>query len=164
MHAQLQGDASRAIAGLPLTDANYDHAIALLTERYGQPHKIVHAHMQALLEISPPNNSLSSLQLFYDTIEAHIRGLAALGKSKDAYGAMAIPIVLGKLPVDVHRNLAQEHGNSEWTIEQLKDTILKEIRVLESGWFSNERLLEGHRAPMTTTLHTNISGRLLMKA
>ena len=131
LRAQLHGDASRAIAGLPLTDANYDHAMALLTERYGQSHKIVHAHMQALLEITTPTNSLSSLQLFYDTIEAHIRGLAALGKSKDAYGAMLVPIILGKLPVDVRRNLACEHGNSEWTTKELKDAILKEIRVLE---------------------------------
>ena len=121
-------------------------------------HKIVHAHMQAMLEINSPTNSLSSLQLFYDTIEAHVRGLAALGKSDDAYGAMLIPIILGKLPVDVCRNPAREHGNSEWTIGQLKDALLKEIRVLESGWFTNESLLESHRTPMTTTLHINISG------
>ena len=63
--AQLHGDASRAIAGLPLTDANYDHAMVLLRERYGQSHKIVHAHMQALLEINTPTNFLLSLQLFY---------------------------------------------------------------------------------------------------
>ena len=159
LRAQLHGDGLRAIAGLPLTDANYDHAMALLTERYVQSHKIVHAHMQALLEINTPTNSLSSLQLFYDTIEAHIRGLAALGKSEDAYGAMLVPIILGKLQVDVRRNLAREHGNSEWTIRELKDAILKEIRVLESGWFTNEGLLESHRTPMTTTLHTNISGQ-----
>ena len=78
--------------------------------------------MQALLEISPPTNSLSSLQLCYDTIEAHIKGLAALEKTEDAYGAMLVPIVLGKLPEfeDVCRNLAREHRNSEWTKEQLK--------------------------------------------
>ena len=63
LKAQLQGDASRAIAGLPLTEANYDHVIALLTQRYGQSHKIVQAHMQALLEINIPTNTLSSLQL-----------------------------------------------------------------------------------------------------
>ena len=71
---------------------------------------------------------------------------------------MLVPIILGKLPVDVRRNLAREHENSEWTIRELKDAILREIRVLESGWFTNEGLLESHRTPMTTTLHTNISG------
>jgi len=30
LKAQLEGDAARAIAGLPLTEANYAHSIALL--------------------------------------------------------------------------------------------------------------------------------------
>ena len=48
LRAQLQGDACRVIAGLPLTEDNYDDAIELLSERYGQPHKIVEAHIKAL--------------------------------------------------------------------------------------------------------------------
>jgi len=49
--AQLQGNAARTIAGLPLTEANYSQSILLLKERFGQPGKIQHAHMQALLDI-----------------------------------------------------------------------------------------------------------------
>ena len=63
LRAQLQGDASRVIAGLPLTEDNYDDAIELLSERYGQPHKIVEVHMKALSEISSP-----SLYLVYSYI------------------------------------------------------------------------------------------------
>ena len=83
--------------------------------------------MQALLEINIPTNTLSSLQLYYDTIESHIRGLAALGKTEESYGTMLVPIILGKSPSDVRRNLAHEHGNAEWTISQVKEAILKEI-------------------------------------
>jgi len=82
LRAQLQGDALRAIAGLPLTDDNYNNAITLLTQRHGQSHSIIQAHMRALSEITCPTSSLSSLQLFYDTIEAHVRGLAALAKTE----------------------------------------------------------------------------------
>ena len=46
--------------------------------------------MKALLEINTPANCLSCLQLFYDIIESYIRGLAALGKSEDSYGAMLL--------------------------------------------------------------------------
>ena len=162
LKAQLQGDASRAIAGLPLTEANYDHAIALLTQRYGQSHKIVQAHMQALLEINIPTNTLSSLQLYYDTIESHIRGLAALGKTEESYGTMLVPIILGKLPSDVRRNLAREHGNAEWTISQVKEAILKEISILECGLPSSKGgVFDVYNSTITTTLHASTNGRQL---
>ena len=78
LRAQIQGEASRAIAGLPLTSANYDHAIALLKVHFGQPQKIINANMHALVITPKPVNILSSLRLFHDTVESHIRGLTAL--------------------------------------------------------------------------------------
>ena len=131
LRSQLQGDASRVLAGLPLTEENYDAAIELLSEQYGQPLKIEEAHMKALSEISSPSNTLSSLQLFYDTIQAHLRGLAALGKTEDLFATMLIPTILSKLPVDIRRNLARDHGNKAWTMTEVKEAILKEISVLE---------------------------------
>ena len=47
---QWQCDAAGTIAGLPLTELNYQHWIALLVEWFGQPHKLVSAHMQTLLD------------------------------------------------------------------------------------------------------------------
>jgi len=130
---QLQGDAARTIAGLPLTDPNYQHAITPLQERYGQHHKIVNAHMQALLEMSSPSNSLSSLRIFYDTVESHIRGLSSLGKSEHSYGDLLIPIIMGKLTTEIQRNLARERSNSPWNLPDLMAAILKEIQILECG-------------------------------
>ena len=99
LRAQLQGDAARVIAGLPLTKDNYDDAMQLLSERYGQPHKIEEERIKPLSEIGSPSNTLSSLQLFYDTIQAHLRGLAALGKTKESFKTMLIPAILSKPPV-----------------------------------------------------------------
>ena len=89
--------------------------------------------MQALLDIPKPVNSLSSVRLFYDSVESHIRGLNALGKSEDSYGALLIAIVLGKLPDETRSDLARSHTRLEWTLNELKDSILTEIKVLESG-------------------------------
>ena len=58
LRAQIQGEASRAIAGLPLTSVNYDHAVALLKVHFGQPQKIINAHMQALVNTPKPVNTL----------------------------------------------------------------------------------------------------------
>ena len=71
----LQGEAARAVAGFPLTDANYSHSVEILKERFGQTQKIVNAHMQSLLNLPNPRNTLKDLRPFYDSIESHIQGL-----------------------------------------------------------------------------------------
>ena len=109
--------------------------------------------MKALSEISSPSNTLSSLQLYYDTIQAHLRGLAALGKTEDSFATMLIPAILSKLPVDICRNLARDHGNKAWTMIEVKEAILKEIAVLECSWSSPKG-----PSTMSTTLLTNTSG------
>jgi len=83
-------------------------------------------------KIASPTNSLSSLQLFYDTIESHIRGLKALGTTEESYGTMLIPIIMSRLPTEIRTNIACEYGNTAWTIDQLKDAVQKETGVLES--------------------------------
>ena len=64
LKAQLVGDALRAVTGFPLTNNNYQQAVTLLRERFGQPNKIINAHMQALLDLPKPIYELSSLQVF----------------------------------------------------------------------------------------------------
>ena len=77
--AQLQGDAARATPSLPLTEVNYTQSVTLLKQHFSQPEKLIDAHTHALIELPGPTNELSSLQLFHDITENHIRGLVALG-------------------------------------------------------------------------------------
>ena len=90
LRAQLLGDASHVIDNFPLTDLNYHHSVALLKERFGQPYKLVNAHMDALMGLPKPVNNLASLQVFHDKLESHMRALQWLGKSPDTYCAMLI--------------------------------------------------------------------------
>ena len=82
LRAQLKGEASKVIAGFQLTNPNYNHSVALLHERFGQPYKQIEAHMQALINIPTPKQSYSSLWEFHDNIESHIRSLNSLGKKE----------------------------------------------------------------------------------
>ena len=66
LRAQLHDGAERVIAGLPLTSANYANSIQLLKERFAQPHKIINAHMEALLNSPSPTDHLTSLRPFYN--------------------------------------------------------------------------------------------------
>ena len=119
-------------------------------------------HICELCQRSPAPHPLCpvfSCSMFYDTIEAHIRGLAALGKTEESNETMLVPIILGRLPSDVRKNLVREHGNTEWTISEVKDAILKEIKVLECGSLTYKgNMTEPHKSTMTTTLHTSASG------
>ena len=81
LRARLQGDAARVVTGFPLTHDSYAHSVSVLKQRFGQPYKLVNAHMQAFLKLPNQVNTLSSLQAFYDSIESHIHGLTFLGKS-----------------------------------------------------------------------------------
>jgi len=126
--------------------------VALLKGRFGQAYKLVNAHMGALMNLPKPVNTLSSLQAFHDKLESHMRALSSLGKSSDTYSAMLTPMVMGKLPTELKKQLARDHNSGEWTIQELLTSILREIRVLEVGQYSNGFSKEFHAT--TSSFHT----------
>ena len=143
--------------GFQLTNSNYEQAITLLTDRFGQPHKVIDAHMQALLDITSPDTQLESLQKFYDTLETHIRALASLGKAQETYGDLLIPIILGKLPNEIRRNLARDHTSPDWTIDQLQNALQKELRILEAGKFVNPTENKDPKSSITSSFYARVS-------
>ena len=133
LRVQLEGEAARTVGGFPLTNANYEQSISLLKIRFGKQQQIVNAHMQALLDLQAPTNIAVSLRELLDTIENHIRGLVSLRKQKESFGDFLIPVVFGKLPSVIRRNLTRDHSSEQWNIDELCSAIEKEITVLESG-------------------------------
>ena len=136
LKAQLQGEAARTITGLPLIESNYAHSIALLENHYARRHKIVNAHMKALLDIPSSTNTLASVRMCYDSVVSHIRGLSSLGKSEQSYVDLLVLIIMAKLSTKIQRSLTQDHPNAQWILSDLMAAILKEIQILESGSFN----------------------------
>ena len=99
----LDGPASSAIDGLPLTSENYANAIDILRTRYGNKQMIISHYMDILLKLSvaPNLNDLRKLQQIYDTIESNVRGLQSLGIHADSYGNLLIPVTFSKLPEEL---------------------------------------------------------------
>ena len=131
LRAHLASHATSCVAGLPTTSDNYQRAVDLLQDRFGKPHQVVRAHMQALMELSPCQPTATSLRKFYDTVECHIRGLAALGKTVDTFGDFLVPILLERLPGNTIETLTRAHGSADWSIDALRAALLQEITVLE---------------------------------
>ena len=111
----------------------FDKSIELLQERFAQPHKIINTHMEALLNLPPLTDNLTSLRIFYDSVETHIWGLETLGKTTETHGDILVPIIQKKLPNETKKNLARQNGNKEWGLDNLRKAILNEIEILEAG-------------------------------
>ena len=131
LRAQLTGPAAHCVAGLTATNAHYTHAIEMLRQRFGQPHKVTAAHMKALLHLSTPAATHRALRTFFDSICCHIRGLEAAGRTTDTYGDCLVPIILERLPPKVRQQLTRENGSTDWEIEPLMAALRREIDVLE---------------------------------
>jgi len=154
LRSQLRGEASHVIAGFALTSANYGHSVTFFKDHYGQPQKLITAHMQALLDLPNPSNTLPSLQSFYDAIERHMRSLSTLGKSVDSYGDLLAPIILNKLPPKTRKNMAREHNSNQWNLSDLQEAMRKEVRVFESELGTNYT----QNLHPTATFHAGTTG------
>ena len=130
----LEGEAARAISGLPLTSDNYARAIELLKERFGRTQIIINAHMDALAKIHPPNLDTKHLREFYDNCENNIRGLESLGVASETYGSLLIPILLKKLPAELCCLLFRTHPTADSNLKELKTALKEEIETREKGY------------------------------
>ena len=62
-----------------------------------------------------------------------MRGLESLGQTPEMYGSLLVPVVLDKLPIDIRKNIAREHGRDNLILDNLRKSITKEIEILEAG-------------------------------
>lgn len=130
--AQLEGAASRAIAGLPITEDNYQAAVDILMKRFGKPQQIIASHMDELLKISVCSSERpSQLRYLYDKISVNVRGLEALGIKSAQYGSLLIPVIMSKLPPDIRIHVARNTSQDVWEIEPLLDLLQREIEARE---------------------------------
>ncbi len=148
----MQDEAARTIEGFTLCNANYQQAINLLQQRYGQIQKITAAYMSNLLQLPSPAANIRELRYFYDRLETNIRGLEALGEAQDSYGNLLIPIILERLSSETRRNLARENKTKTWTLSDLRQAIYREIDIMDAG---NTHKDQTYLIP-TASFHTGV--------
>ena len=96
LQSLLTGTVHSTIAGLALTSANYEKAVGLLKQRFGNRQIVISSHMEVLTKL-PKVESISEvkkLQSLYDTVESHVRGLESMEISSEMYGCFLTPIVI----------------------------------------------------------------------
>ena len=98
----LEGSATGAIPGLPLTAENYGGAKDISKKHFGQPQIIINAHMEGLVKVAAVtvDNDLKRLRFLYDRVEAQVRALQALGIQCESYGKLLLPLLM-ELPLSM---------------------------------------------------------------
>ena len=101
MRTFLEGEAQHTISGLSLTNDNYNEALNLLRNRFGN-NLIISAHMNILVKLPSVNNKdVKALRKFYDDVESHVRSLSTLGIKIENYGSLVSSVILEKLPLEI---------------------------------------------------------------
>jgi hypothetical protein len=128
----LEGQAIRAIQGLALSENNYQAAIDILHQRFGNTQQIILTHMDELLKLPTCSGERASqLRFLYDKISINVRGLEALGVNSSQYGSLLIPVVMSKLPQEVRIQIARKTTQEVWEMSPLLEVIQREVEARE---------------------------------
>ena len=138
----LSHSAKDAIAGLTLSDANYDEAIKVLKERFGNKEKIIAKHMEELVNLDSFVCSSSNLRVLYDKKECHTRELRALGMPEQAYNCLLPSLLMKKLPSLLMKKLPRELAltisrkipENEWNLTKIMEELGIELKARERAY------------------------------
>ena len=123
--------AKDAIAGLTLSDANYDEAIKILKDRFGNREKIISKHMEELVNLGSLVVTNNNLRVLYDKIECHTRELRSLGVSEEAYNCLLPPLIMKKLPKELALSISRRIPEDEWNLSKIMSELSVELKARE---------------------------------
>ncbi|XP_053395705.1 uncharacterized protein LOC128555912 [Mercenaria mercenaria] len=130
LRSKVYGEAQRAISGLTLSDANYEVAVGVLKERFGNEQEVVDVHYNKLINLQPAINKTSSLRVLLDAVEKHLRSLEVLGQN--ANQDVFVSMIRAKLPEDVLVQLEILSGTKKkWNTFRLRDRLREYIIARE---------------------------------
>ena len=139
--SKLRDEAKLAVTGISLSNDNYNVAIRILKERFGNKQEIVDLHYKALLNVHSASNKAQSLRPFVNEIEKHLRSLEALDQSVEQQ--VFVSIIRSKLPEEVLKHLELKKGSQEdWSIVKLREHLFEYINACEKAEINNSKSLE----------------------
>ena len=137
MKGSLTSIAAETIAGLQITNDNYDEAVKLLEQRFGSKQIIISQHIEGIMELAKITtmNDLRKLRSLYDRTEATVRSLKNVGVPIERYETILSPIIMSKLPNDL-RLIISRKLPQEWELEGLLKHFGEELNLREKCAFA----------------------------
>ena len=133
----LKGKALSTIAGLKLTNENYNEAKELLRSRFGDEKILKSTFFGEILNLKPVNdaNNVDKLRKLYDTIESSVRNLKSLGVTSEHFAAAVIPTILSKIPDSIRLEVTKVTRGVDWDYDHVLDVINNELVAREQCRF-----------------------------
>ena len=117
---------------MSLSTANYEK------ERYGDPQKIINAHIDALVNLPIVENALDlkAVRHLYDEVEANVRALSAPCCKAEEYGGLLLPLMFHKIPEEIRLSICNKVSKESWNLEAVLKKLKQELSKRERCGYS----------------------------
>ena len=90
LKGRIKGEAHAAISGLTLTSENFQEAIQVLKDRFGNEQMLISAHVESLLKLNKIESvdHIKGLRMLYNHTENCVRALRPLTLDTRGYGSL----------------------------------------------------------------------------
>ena len=130
LKCKITGEAKSAILGLSLSKENYQIAVDILKDRFGNKQEVIDLHYHKLINLPQAVNKTNSLRNLLDNIERHIRSLEVL--KQDVNQDVFVSMIRSKMPEDVLLQLEMLNGaTNKWTVENLRVRLHEYVTARE---------------------------------
>ena len=135
LRSYLTETTSECIKVLSLTSANYQKAVEILKERYGNKQILISSYMDVLVKLPRADNmkDTDKLRKIYNSSETSVRNLAELGVEITSYGTLLISIIFDRIPTELKLLISRKFKNNVFDLDIL-------IEIFKEELFAHERV------------------------
>ena len=114
--------------GLSLTSANYQKAVEILKERYGNKQVLISSYMDVFVKLPKADNmkDIDKLRKIYNSLETSVRNLADLGMEITSYGTLLTSIIFDRIPTELKLVISRKFKNNFFDLDIVIE-IFKEV-------------------------------------
>ncbi|MCP4991916.1 MAG: DUF1759 domain-containing protein, partial [Colwellia sp.] len=153
LRGQLEGEAKQLLEGFKLESANYNAAVNLLLENYGQKERVKASLVTNLCELRSPNYNVEELKSFYASMESLLRTLDSMNVTREE---MCATIILNKLPSPMKENIKRELKSNILKVEEIVKLYQTEVFSMEGAYATH---IDRAQATATFSVSQDRTGR-----
>ena len=128
LKGQLVGEPSRLISGFNLEGANYQSAVQLLRDTYGQTDQIKADHITSFYHLTKPQYNVLDLKKFHAEFECALKSIKALNVTMDE---LCVVMLFDKLPSPM-REILRRNLKEDWLdLDKFIKAFNEEVHNLE---------------------------------